>query len=216
MARSYSHPGSKSRATSGAAQPPCPAHHPAAGGTPGPDYPAPHQRPQPGAMRPGGGGEPAGGGEVGAALPRPRAQGLREARRSGRKPTISDEIKQAIITEATRPPKGFTRWSSRRMARAKGVSADTVQRLWRANDLKPHLKRTFKVSNDPQFEAKFWDVIGLYLHPPERALVLCCDEKSQCQARWSARNGRCLRAPARCAPAPMTTSGTARSRSLRR
>lgn len=109
-------------------------------------------------------------------------EGLREARRSGRKPTISHEVKRAIITEATRPPKGYTQWSSRRMARAKGVSADTVQRLWRANDLKPHLKRTFKVSNDPQFEAKFWDVIGLYLNPPERALVLCCDEKSQCQA----------------------------------
>lgn len=68
------------------------------------------------------------------------------------------------------------------MAKAKGVSAYTVQKLWRANDLKPHLKRTFKVSNDPKFEEKFWDVIGLYLNPPDRALVLCCDEKSQCQA----------------------------------
>jgi len=109
-------------------------------------------------------------------------EGLVEARRSGRKPSISSEVKRAIITEVTRPPKGFTQWSSRRMAKAKGVSADTVQRLWRANDLKPHLKRTFKVSNDPKFEEKFWDVIGLYLNPPERALVLCCDEKSQCQA----------------------------------
>jgi len=109
-------------------------------------------------------------------------EGLREARRSGRKPTISNRIKEAIITEATRPPKGFTQWSSRKMAQAKGVSPNTVQRFWRANDLKPHLKRTFKVSNDPRFEEKFWDVIGLYLNPPERALVLCCDEKSQCQA----------------------------------
>lgn len=68
------------------------------------------------------------------------------------------------------------------MAKAKRVSPATVHRLWQANDLKPHLTRTFKVSNDPNFEAKFWDVIGLYLNPPEKALVLCCDEKSQCQA----------------------------------
>jgi hypothetical protein len=57
-----------------------------------------------------------------------------------------------------------------------------VQRLWAANDIKPHLSRTFKLSNDKQFEEKFWDVIGLYLDPPDKALVLCCDEKSQCQA----------------------------------
>ena len=68
------------------------------------------------------------------------------------------------------------------MAKAKGVSHHTVQRLWRANDIKPHVTRTFKISNDKNFEAKFWDVIGLYLDPPDRALVLCCDEKSQCQA----------------------------------
>jgi transposase len=109
-------------------------------------------------------------------------EGLREAKRSGRKPSIRSEIREAIITEATRPPEGYTQWSSRRMAKAKGVSAYTVQKLWQANDIKPHLKRTFKVSNDPRFEEKFWDVIGLYLNPPERALVLCCDEKSQCQA----------------------------------
>ena len=57
-----------------------------------------------------------------------------------------------------------------------------MQRLWAANDIKPHLSRTFKLSNDKRFEEKFWDVIGLYLDPPEKALVLCCDEKSQCQA----------------------------------
>jgi transposase len=68
------------------------------------------------------------------------------------------------------------------MAGAVGVSKDTVQRLWSENDIKPHITRTFKISNDPQFEAKFWDVIALYLNPPDRALVLCCDEKSQCQA----------------------------------
>ncbi len=62
------------------------------------------------------------------------------------------------------------------------MSHSSVQRLWHANDLKPHQTKVFKVSNDPCFEEKFWDVIGLYMNPPDRALVLCCDEKSQCQA----------------------------------
>ena len=68
------------------------------------------------------------------------------------------------------------------MAKAVGISPDSVRRIWKANGLKPHLTETFKISTDPRFEEKFWDVIGLYLDPPERALVLCCDEKSQCQA----------------------------------
>jgi len=68
------------------------------------------------------------------------------------------------------------------MAKAVGISHDSVHRIWKQNDLKPHLTRTFKLSRDPQFEQKFWDVIGLYLNPPDKALVLCCDEKSQCQA----------------------------------
>jgi transposase len=68
------------------------------------------------------------------------------------------------------------------MARHARVSPATVQRLWSANDIKPHSVRTFKLSQDQHFEAKFWDVVGLYLNPPDRALVLCCDEKSQCQA----------------------------------
>lgn len=108
--------------------------------------------------------------------------GLNEARRSGRKPSLATQLKEQIITEATRPPKPFKRWSLRSMAKAKGVSPSTVHGLWRDNQIKPHLIRTFKISNDSQFEAKFWDVIGLYLNPPDRALVLCCDEKSQCQA----------------------------------
>ncbi len=108
--------------------------------------------------------------------------GLHEAPRSGRKPVLSQHVKSQIITEVTQPPKGRKRWSLRSMAKAKGVSPSTVHALWSSNGLKPHLTRTFKVSNDPHFEEKFWDVIGLYLDPPERALVLCCDEKGQCQA----------------------------------
>jgi len=68
------------------------------------------------------------------------------------------------------------------MARAGGISATSMHKLWAANDLKPHLTRIFKLSNDLHFEEKFWDVIGLYLDPPDKALVLCCDEKSQVQA----------------------------------
>ncbi len=68
------------------------------------------------------------------------------------------------------------------MALHSGLSRSAVQRIWAANDLKPHRTRTFKRSKDPQFEAKFWNVIGLYLDPPTRAIVLCCHEKSQCQA----------------------------------
>src|SRR5438552_19105476 len=68
------------------------------------------------------------------------------------------------------------------MARVAGVSRSTVQRIWHHSDIKPHRLETFKISNDPNFEEKFWDVIGLYRDPPEKALVLCCDEKSQCQA----------------------------------
>ncbi len=68
------------------------------------------------------------------------------------------------------------------MAQAVGMSPDSVHRIWKANDIKPHLTKTFKVSNDKRFEEKFWDVIGLYLDPPEKALVLCCDEKCSCQA----------------------------------
>lgn len=108
--------------------------------------------------------------------------GLADAPGRGRKPYLDAKIKQAIVTAAVQPPAHRTRWSCRSMARAQKVSASTVQRLWHNNDIQPHLTRTFKVSTDAHFEEKFWDVIGLYLNPPEKALVLCCDEKSQCQA----------------------------------
>ncbi len=107
--------------------------------------------------------------------------GLGDAKGRGRKPTIGLETKGEIISQATRPLAGRQRWSVCTMAAA-GVSKATVQRLWSTSDIKPHLTRTFKLSNAPEFEAKFWDVIGLYLNPPDKALVMCCDEKSQCQA----------------------------------
>ena len=108
--------------------------------------------------------------------------GLVDGKGRGRKPWIDPKVREKILVRATQPPANRSRWSVRTMARSAGVSKATVQRLWSANDIKPHVVRTFKLSNDKQFETKFWDVIGLYLDPPDRALVLCCDEKSQCQA----------------------------------
>jgi transposase len=108
--------------------------------------------------------------------------GLEEAPRPGRPATIDPAKARQAITEVVRPPKNRARWSTRTMARAVGLSKNTVQRLWQANDLKPHRTRLFKLSKDPHFGAKFWDIVGLYLNPPTKAVVLCCDEKSQCQA----------------------------------
>ena len=109
-------------------------------------------------------------------------EGLKDRKGRGRKPSIPAEKAERVISEATRPPAPKNRWTVRSMAREVGISPDSVHRLWKANDIKPHLRQQFKLSNDRKFEQKFWDVIGLYLDPPERALVLCCDEKCQCQA----------------------------------
>jgi transposase len=101
----------------------------------------------------------------------------------GRKPSIPPE-KVAAIVHATlhEKPEGETHWSCRSMAKAQGVSPATVQRIWSARDLKPHRVKTFKLSNDKRFEEKLVDVVGLYLNPPENAIVLAIDEKSQIQA----------------------------------
>jgi transposase len=90
---------------------------------------------------------------------------------------------QAIVQATTQTtPKGATHWSTRTMAAAFGVSNATVARIWQAHGLQPHRVRPFKVSRDPRFAEKLTDVVGLYLDPPEKALVLCVDEKSQIQA----------------------------------
>jgi len=109
-------------------------------------------------------------------------EGLRDRPGRGRKPWLPSTQVRQVITRVVQPPKGKKKWSTRSMAAAAGMSHQSVHRIWKNNDLKPHLLRTFKISQDPQFERKFWDVIGLYLNPPDKALVLCCDEKSQCQA----------------------------------
>jgi transposase len=124
--------------------------------------------------------------------------GLEEAPRPGRPSTLDSDKARRVLSEVVQPPKNAARWSCRRMARHVGLPKSTVQRLWAANELKPHRTRTFKLSTDPHFEAKFWDVIGLYLDPPIRAVVLCCDEKSQCQALERTQPGLPLRQGAVC------------------
>ena len=112
-----------------------------------------------------------------------RLAGLTDAPRTGRPRTVSDEQVQLIVDKVRQStPQNATHWSVRQMSRDTGVSAATVQRIWHAFGLKPHLQETFKLSTDPHFVDKVRDVVGLYLAPPDRALVLCVDEKSQIQA----------------------------------
>ena len=108
--------------------------------------------------------------------------GLQDQPGRGRKAWLPVEKVAAVLNRLPNPPPGRTRWSTRSMAKAVGISPYSVHQIWRRNDIKPHQTRTFKPSTDPHFVEKFWDVIGLYLNLPDKALVLCCDEKSQCQA----------------------------------
>jgi len=102
----------------------------------------------------------------------------------GRPPEIPDETIEAIVSDTLhiRPRDGSTHWTTRTMGDRFGVGKDTIARVWRARNIKPWLVDTFKLSTDPRFEEKLVDVVGLYHHPPEHAVVLCADEKSQIQA----------------------------------
>jgi transposase len=118
---------------------------------------------------------------------RVREQGIGEvwqiAPGRGRKPLYDQATRERIIQATLQSkPQGMTHWSCRRMAQAQQVSSSTVNRLWQLHNLKPHLSRTFKLSRDKKFLEKLTDVVGLYLNPPQKALVLCLDEKSQIQA----------------------------------
>jgi transposase len=107
----------------------------------------------------------------------------KDAPRPGRTRTITPAKVQEVIRKTTQEkPRNATHWSTRSMAQAAGLSEKSVRRIWHQHGLKPHLARTFKVSNDPQFAEKLEAIIGLYLNPPEHAIVLCADEKSQIQA----------------------------------
>lgn len=108
---------------------------------------------------------------------------LRDKTRPSRIPPLSEATRLAVIAKtANETPSDATHWSRETMAAQMGISASSVGRIWREAGLKPHLVKRFKISNDPEFEAKVSDVVGLYMNPPDRALVLCVDEKSQIQA----------------------------------
>jgi transposase len=113
-----------------------------------------------------------------------RLEGLSDEPRPGRPRTIADAQVEQVITKTLEepPPHHDSHWSTRSMANATGMSQTAVSRIWRAFGLKPHLLETWKLSTDPQFIDKVRDVVGVYLDPPEAALVLCVDEKSQIQA----------------------------------
>jgi transposase len=112
-----------------------------------------------------------------------RLDGLSDEPRSGTPRTVGDARVEAVIVKTLESvPANATHWSSRGMAKASGLSVSTVQRIWRAFGLQPHRIESFKLSTDPNFVAKVRDVVGLYMSPPERAIVLCVDEKSQIQA----------------------------------
>src|SRR5579871_2476783 len=110
-------------------------------------------------------------------------EGLYDEVRAGRPRTIpEDQIAQVIQRTLETKPEGQTHWSVRTMAQTSGLSKSTIQRVWSTFGLKPHQTKSFKLSTDPFFIEKVIDIVGLYLDPPANAIVLCVDEKSQCQA----------------------------------
>ncbi len=112
-----------------------------------------------------------------------RLEGLLDAPRSGAPRTIDDQRVEAVVAKTLESmPKGATQWSTRLMAREMGVTQNAVLRIWHAFGLQPHRQETFKLSTDPMFVEKVRDIVGLYLNPPMKAMVLCVDEKSQIQA----------------------------------
>src|SRR2546423_3230416 len=109
--------------------------------------------------------------------------GLHDEPRPGKPRTIRDEdVERVVVKTLEEQPANATHWSTRSMAAATGMSQSAVSRIWRAFGLKPHQTETFKPSPDPQFIDKVRDIVGLYLNPPDAAVVLCVDEKSQIQA----------------------------------
>lgn len=121
-----------------------------------------------------------------------RLDGLHDEPRPGKPRTISDQdVERVVVKTLEETPLDATHWSTRSMAKATGMSQSAVSRIWRAFGLKPHLSESFKLSPDPQFIGKVRDVVGLYLNPPDAAVVLCVDEKFQIQRSTAAR--RCCR-----------------------
>jgi transposase len=146
-----------------------------------------------------------------------RLDGLTDEPRPGRSRTISDEqVEEVIVKTLETAPKDATHWSTRSLAREVGLTQSAVQRIGKAFGLQPHRQETWKLSKDPQFLDKVRDVVGLSLNPPERAVVLCVDEKSQIQALSIARRRSCRCCPARRSARPTIAAVPAHRASTRR
>ncbi len=119
-----------------------------------------------------------------------RLDGLVDEPRSGRKPTITaEQVEDVVVATLESTPEHATHWSRKKMAERSGLSKSTIGRIWKGFSLKPHLTDGFKLSNDPMFVDKVYDIVGLYLNPPEAAVVLSVDEKSRSR-RWAGRSRR--------------------------
>jgi transposase len=140
-----------------------------------------------------------------------RLDGLLDEPRPGAPRTITDEAVERVVrwTLETKPLDA-THWNTRAMAKRSGLSQTAVSRIWRAFALRPHRVETFKLSKDPLFIEKVRDIVGLYLHPPDRALVLCVDEKAQIQALDRSQPVLPMR-PAKTVGRPLATSGSSQS-----